>query len=128
MSDRSDGPNPKDGTTLTGSAAQLADMARLHLAARPFMRYSVHLSVCGDVFNLAFFDRAGGVISKDYNINKDLKMFIRIIRRLGRDLDAYDLGLDRTVVPLQSLGSWKQFPEFQVTVGGSTYTTQGLPL
>jgi hypothetical protein len=54
--------------------------------------------------------------------------FIRIIGRLGRDLDAYDLGLDRTVVPLHSLGSWEQFPEFQVTVGGSTYITQGLPL
>ena len=34
---RSDGPNPAHGTGLTGLAAQLADMARLHLAARPFM-------------------------------------------------------------------------------------------
>ena len=50
-------------------------------------------------------------------------MFVRTIRRLGRGLDAYDLRLDRTVVPLQSLGSWKQFPEFRVTVGGSTYIT-----
>ena len=83
---RSDGPNPADGTTLTGLAAQLADVARLHLAARPFMRYSVHLTVCGFIFNLAIFDRAGGVISKDYNINKDLEMFIRIIRRLGKAL------------------------------------------
>jgi hypothetical protein len=126
--DRSDAPNPTDRTTLTGLAAQLADMARLHLAARPFMRYSVHLTVCGAIFNLAIFDRAGGVVSKDYNINRDLETFIRIIRRLGRDLDAYDLGLDRTVVPLHSLGSWEQFPEFRVTVGGSAYITQGLPL
>jgi hypothetical protein len=126
--DRSDGPNPADRTTLTGLAAQLADMARLHLAARPFMRYSVHLTVCGSIFNLAIFDRAGGVVSKDYSINRDLETFIRIIRRLGRDLDAYDLGLDRTVMPLHSLGSWAQFPEFRVTVGGSAYITQGLPL
>ena len=125
--ERSDGPNPADGITLTGLAAQLADMARLHLAARPFMRYSVHLSVCGAIFNLAIFDRAGGVISKNYNINNDLELFVRVIRRLGHDLDAYELGLDPTVVPLRSLGSWK-FPEFRVTVGGSTYTTQGLPL
>jgi hypothetical protein len=103
-------------------------MARLHLAARPFMRFSVHLTVCGPIFNLAIFDRAGGVVSKDYNINKDLETFIRIIRRLGRDLDAYDLGLDRTVVPLRPLGSWKRFPEFRVTVGGSAYITKGLPL
>ena len=125
---RESGPNPADGTTLTSLAAQLADMARLHLAARPFMRFSVHLTVCGAIFNLAIFDRAGGVISKDYNINKDLNTFIRIIRRLGRDLDAYDLGLDRTVVPLHTLGSWTQFPEFRVKVGGSAYITQGVPL
>ena len=70
----------------------------------------------------------GGVAEKDYDITKDLEMFIRIIRRLGRDLDAYDLGLDRTVVPLQSLGSWKEFPAFRVTVGGPTYIKQGLLL
>ena len=122
------GPNPADGTTLTPLVAQLADMARLHLAARPFMRFSVHLAVCGAIFNLAIFDRAGGVISKDYNINKNLNTFIRIIRRLGRDLDAYDLGLDRTVVPLHTLGSWEHFPEFRVKVGRSSYITQGLPL
>ena len=126
--DRSDGPNPADGTTLTRLAAQLADMARLHLAARPFMRYSVHLTVCGSIFNLAIFDRAGGVVSKNYDINKDLDLFIRIIRQLGQGLDAYDLGLDRTVVPLHSLGSWTKYPEFRVTVGESTYITQGLPL
>ena len=92
------------------------------------MRYSVHLTVCGSIFNLALFDRAGGVVSKDYDINKDLEMFIRIIRRLGRELDAYDLGLDRTVVPLHSLGTWEKYPKFRVTVGGSRYITQGLPL
>jgi len=126
--DRQDGPNPADGTTLTDLAAQLADMARLHLAARPFMRFSVHLTVCGPIFKLAIFDRAGGVVSKDYNINKDLETFIRIIRRLGRDLDAYDLGLDQTVVPLDTLGSWKQYPRFRVPVGESAYITKGLPL
>ena len=125
---RSDGPNPAHGTALTGLAAQLADMARLHLAARPFMRYSVHLSICGAIFNLAIFDRAGGVISKNYNLNTDLELFVRVICRLGRELDAYDLGLDPTVVPLHCLGNWERFPEFRVTVGGSTYTTRGLPL
>ena len=125
---RKDRPNPADGTTLTATAAQLADMARLHLAARPFMRFSVHLTVCGPIVNLGIFDRAGGVISKDYHISKDLETFIRIIRRLGRDLDAYDLGLDRTIVPLLSLGSWKEYPEFRVTVGELAFITKGLPL
>jgi hypothetical protein len=69
---RSDAPNPADGKSLTRLVAQLADMARLHLAARPFMRYSVHLSVCGAIFNLFIFDRAGGVVSKNYNFSTDL--------------------------------------------------------
>ena len=125
---RKDKPNPAKGTGLTAMAVQIADMARLHLAARPFMRFSVHLTVCGPIFNLAIFDRAGGVVSKDYHISQDLEMFIRIVRRLGRDLDAYDLGLDRTIVPLLPLGSWKKYPKFRVTVGGSTYITKGLPL
>ena len=118
---RSDGPNPADGTTPTGLAARLADMARLHLAA-------VHPTVCGLIFNLAIFGRTGGVVSDDYNVNKDLEGFIRIIRRLGQDPNAYDLGLDRTVVPLHSLRNWEQFPEFRVIVGASRYITQGLPL
>ena len=126
--DRSDGPNPADGMTLTRLAAQLADMSRLHHAARPFMRYAVHLTVCDSIFNLAIFDRAGGVVSKEYDITKDLEMFIRIILRLGRGLDASDLRLDRSVIPLHSLGGWKQFPEFRVTVIEPTYITQGLPL
>jgi hypothetical protein len=69
-------------------------------------------TVYGSIFNLAIFDRAGGVVSKDYSIIKDLDTFIRVICRLGRDLDAYDLGLDRTVVPFHPLGGWTKFPEF----------------
>ena len=80
--------------------AQFADMPRLHLAAHPFLRSSVHITVCDPIFNLAIFDCAGAVVSKDHNISEDLETFIRIIRRLGRDLDAYDLGLDRTIIPL----------------------------
>ena len=98
-----DGPNPADGMTVTRLAAELADMACLHLAACPFMHFSVHLTICGATFNLAMVDRAGGMISKDYNISKDLEMFIHIIRRLGRDLDAYNLGLNWTIVPFTAL-------------------------
>ena len=55
-------------------------------------------------------------------------MFIRIIRRLGCELNTYNLGFDRTVVPLHTLGSWEQLPAFRVKVGGSAYIMQGLPL
>jgi hypothetical protein len=91
---RAQGSNHTNGTAVPNLVGQLADMARVHLAARPFMRYSIHLSHCGAVFNLAIFGRAGGVLSKDYNINDDLEIFIRIIRRLGRDLDVYGRGLN----------------------------------
>jgi len=113
--DRSDRPNPADGTTLTRLVVQLADMARLHLAARPFMRYSVHLTVCGAIFNLAIFDRAGGVVSKDYNINKDLETFIRIIRRLGRDLDA---GLTGPLCLFTRSGAGSTFQSFGSRLAG----------
>jgi len=55
---------------LTRLVAYLTDMARLHLSARPFVRYSVHPSVYSAVFNLAN-SPAGGVIAKDYNLNGD---------------------------------------------------------
>jgi Fungal protein kinase len=125
---RAEAPNPSNGQEITRLVAQVADVARLHLAARPFMRYSVHLTICGAVFNLVIFDRAGGVVSRDYNIIKDLQMFVRIIYRLGRELDAYDLGLDPTVTPLHDLGSWTVVPEYQVIVGDSMYVTKGVPL
>jgi len=88
------------------------------------MRYSIHFTVCGSIFNLAIFGRAGGAVSKDYNFIKDLETSIRIIHRLGRDLDTYNLGFNQTVVPLHALRSWEHFPEFRVTVGGSTYITR----
>lgn len=81
--DHWDGPNPTNRMIQTRLVVQLANMARLHFAAHPFMRYSVHLSVCETMSNLAIFDHAGGVAPKNYNINKDLELFIRIICRLG---------------------------------------------
>ena len=99
---------------------QLDDMVRLHLAARPFMRYSVHLSLCGDISNLAIVDRAGGVVSKEYKYNiiadihqrghtstRTWRRSSESFVRLGRDLDVYDMGLDWTAVSFHSLGSWK---------------------
>ena len=84
----------KDADWTGGPSSPIWPVFTLRLVR--FLRFSVHLTICGATFNRAIFDRAGGVISKDYNINKDLEMFIRIIRRLGLHLDAYDLALDWT--------------------------------
>ena len=95
---------------LTGLAAQIAYMARLHLVARPLMQYSVHLTICGALVNLAILDCVGGVISKDYIINEDLETFIHIIPRLGLDLDldAYDLGVRLCLFTTSAAGSSSQ--------------------
>ena len=105
---------------------EIAEIARLHLATRPFMRYSLHITLCGTIFNICLFDRAGGVVSKDYNLESedDFKTFIRIIRRATCHMNAYELGLDPTVIPLDCLGSVARYPRFKVKVGDSEYYTR----
>ena len=94
------------------------------------MRYSLHITVCGTIFNICLFDRAGGVVSKDYDLKDedDFETFIRIIRRATCDMDAYELGLDPTVTPLDYLGSVARYPRFKVEVGENTYHTYGFPI
>ena len=94
------------------------------------MRYSLHITVCGTIFNICLFDRAGGVISKDYDLKDegDFETFVRIIRRATCDMDAYELGLDPTVTPLDYLGSVARYPRFKVEVGENTYHTYGFPI
>ena len=109
---------------------QIADTARLHLATRPFMRFSLHITLCGTIFNVCLFDRAGAVISKDYDLKDedDFETFVRIIRRATCNMDAYELGLDPTVTPLGHLGSVKEYPRFKVEVGENAYYTYGFPI
>jgi len=94
------------------------------------MRYSLHITVCGTIFNICLFDRAGGVVSKDYDLKDgdDFETFVRIIRRATCDMDAYELGLDPTVTPLDYLGSVARYPRFKVEVGENTYHTYGFPI
>ncbi len=94
------------------------------------MRYSLHITVCGTIFNICLFDRAGGVVSKDYDLKDedDFAMFVRIIRRATCDMDAYELGLDPTVTPLDYLGSVARYPRFKVEVGENTYHTYDFPI
>jgi len=116
--------------TVKSILRQIADIARLHLATRPFMRYSLHITLCGTIFNICLFDRTGGVVSKDYNLEdeSDFEVFVRIIRRATCDMDAYELGLDPTVTPLNDLGSVAHYPRFKVEVGGNNYYTYGFPI
>jgi len=94
------------------------------------MRYSLHVIICGTIFNICLFDRAGGVVSKDYDLKDgdDFETFVRIIRRATCDMDAYELGLDPTVTPLDYLGSVARYPRFKLEVGDNTYHTYGFPI
>ena len=94
------------------------------------MRYSLHITLCGTTFNICLFDRVGGVVSKDYDLNDedDFETFVRIIRRSTCDMDAYELGLDPTVTPLDFLGSVVRYPRFKVEVGSTEYYTYGFPI
>ena len=94
------------------------------------MRYSLHITLCGTIFNICLFDRVGGVVSKDYDLKDedDFETFVRIIRRATCDMDAYELGLDPTVTPLDYLGSVARYPRFKVEVGSAKYYTYGFPI
>src|SRR5258706_10212016 len=109
---------------------QIADIARLHLATRPFMRYSLHITLCATIFNICLFDRVGGVFSKDYDLkdDDDFETFVRIIRRATCDMDAYELGIDPTVTPLNSLGSVARYPRFKDEGGNTHYHRYGFPI
>ena len=94
------------------------------------MRYSLHITLCGTIFNICLFDRAGGVVSKDYDLKdeNDFEIFVRIIRRATCDMGAYALGLDPTVTPLDFLGSVERYPRFKVKVDNTKYYTYGFPI
>ena len=94
------------------------------------MRYSLHITLCDTIFNICLFDRVGGVVSKDYDLKDEdnFDTFVRIIRRATCDMDAYELGLDPTVTPLDFLGSVARYPRFKVEVGNSKYYTYGFPI
>ena len=129
--DSGESPNPAGlgDTRVKSILIQMADNARLQLAARPFMRFCIHLSLCGTVFNVVLFDRAGAVVSRNYSLVDDLKLIILIIRHLATDMSAYDLGLDRTVRPLQNRGDAFPVPEYLVKVSENTwFRTSGVPM
>ena len=129
--DSGEGPNPAGlgDTRIKSILTQMADNARLQLAARPFMRFCIHLSLCGTVFNIVLFDRAGAVVSRDYSLVDDFKLIILIIRHLATGMTAYDLGLDSTVRPLQNLGDAFPVPEYLVKVSENTwFRTAGVPM
>lgn len=107
---------------------QMADNARILMATRPFLCFCLHITFCGTNFNLALFDRNGAIISRTYDFEMHLRLFIRVIRRLTCEMTAYDLGLDTTVRPEGCLGS-VGYPTYLVKVSEKAwYKTEGVPI
>lgn len=94
------------------------------------MRYSFHITLCGTIFNICLFDRAGGVVSKDYLLNDDadFEVLVRVIRRDTFEMNAHELGLDPKVIPLDYLGPVARYPRFKVEVGDKQYYTHGFTI
>ena len=121
-------PNRRVSWVSKSIITQMADNARLLMATRPFLYFCLHITFCGRNFNLVLCDRNGVIISRSYDFKKHLAFFIRIIRRLSREMTAYDLGFDTTVCLEGCMGS-ADYPSYLVKISdGVWYRTEGVPL
>ncbi|KAH9942890.1 hypothetical protein B0H21DRAFT_810613 [Amylocystis lapponica] len=91
------GPVPSNDSTVKPIVAQAADCARIHLSARPFQLFSIGLLIFGSQFCVGIFDRDGVTFSPTLDMWADVRMFIRVVRRLMCDMSPIELGQDPTV-------------------------------
>jgi hypothetical protein len=119
---------PRPESTLI---VQCAEYARLHLALRPFQRFSIQFSLCGNLFSAWLIDRLGVIISDTVDISKPdgLDTFIRAVIQVTANLTAHELGMDPTVSIVRgSLGD-ATIPRFAVNMPSkNVYITKGTPI
>jgi hypothetical protein len=112
--------------------AQVSDYARLIFSVRPFQIFVVGMMIYGWKFSLAFFDRGGILMSREYHIEDDLDVFVAVVRRLVCDASPTDLGRDPSVHLFKS-DTYHQdtYPRFRVGMGGLDnryWITEGPPM
>ncbi|KAF4619408.1 hypothetical protein D9613_004751 [Agrocybe pediades] len=83
--------------SITEIILHAADSARLHMACRPFMLFSVCLLVCGTRMCVGIVDRQSASFSPDFDMLEKPEELVLIIRSLTHDLALHDLGFDPTV-------------------------------
>src|SRR6202042_3025136 len=66
------------GKVVKDLTAQVSDYARLIFSVRPFQIFVVGMMIFGWKFSLAFFDRGGVLISREYHIEDDLDVFVAV--------------------------------------------------
>jgi Fungal protein kinase len=112
--------------------AQVSDYARLVFSVRPFQIFVVGMMIYGWKFSLAFFDRGGVLMSREYHIEEDLDVFVAVVRRLVCDVSPTDLGRDPSVQLFEN-DTYHQdtYPRFRVGMGGLDnryWITEGPPM
>lgn len=107
---------------------QGADYARIRFATRPFQRFRVCISICGLLYTVHIYDRGGAVFSETLHISNNLSDFIRLIRRLSRDVNHVALGLQPDVKVVEGSFGGPVMPVFQVPVQGQWFRTIGVPI
>ncbi|KAI0368171.1 hypothetical protein BV20DRAFT_1114311 [Pilatotrama ljubarskyi] len=125
-----DAPNGLARPMLT----EAANLARLHLSARPFSVFSVGLLIFGSDFCVCMFDRGGGQLSPRYNMWRELEVFVRVVRSMTCVLTDKELGCDPSVRSAPTSEQNAQdagYPAFLIDpVGADTrrWCTVGAPL
>ncbi|KIM31650.1 hypothetical protein M408DRAFT_236276 [Serendipita vermifera MAFF 305830] len=120
---------PKPTSSLV---VQCAEYARLHLALRPFQRFSIQFSLCRTRFTAWLIDREGVLISDTVDIATPtgVQTFIRALYQVTNTLATYDLGMDPTVA-IAGNGAMgdANIPRFRISMpSGNVYATIGTPV
>jgi hypothetical protein len=122
---------PTKGNPESSLIVQCVDYAQLHISLRPFQRFSIQFSLCGDLFNGWLIDRTGVVISGKVDLATDegVDIFIRALVQVTTNLTMHDLGMDPTVTVHTGRLADPEIPRFAVKMpSGNTYITKGPPI
>ncbi|KAL0950311.1 hypothetical protein HGRIS_010286 [Hohenbuehelia grisea] len=87
-------PKNPNTTAILRSLAQTANYGRLHMSSRPFQLFSIGMMISGSKFAVAIFDRSGVMVSDEYDMWFDIRIFVQVIRQLACGLSSTELGED----------------------------------
>jgi hypothetical protein len=121
-----EGPNAARGTaqeTAKDIVQQHADVARAHLASRPFQVFSLGMMICGDLFWCIMWDRGGCTISPAFSLINDKETLVRVALQLSRGLSLQELGTDPTV-ELSRPGNRKAQAKYSFQFANDRWTTE----
>ncbi|KAG5645702.1 hypothetical protein DXG03_005397 [Asterophora parasitica] len=109
--------------------AYMAEYAGTVFSCRPFHLFVIGMVVYGITFRVGVFDRAGVLLSHEYNLKNNLDIFIRVVRGITCDMSHVELGHDPTVRLAEGHAyDQSEYPNFTMDVGNREVTTHQPPL